>query len=329
MRSLRSLMQRNGISGLRYFLMSLPLLAFVSISFAEDKNMNASTQSVGVDVTKEVKVQRHRGKEHEYHYSSITKPNPFIPPLISTLMARLELPVESSMQKYSLAEIKLVGIWTLRNTSMRAMMITPNGEGGVMSKGSSIGRRGGKITEIDENSITVREFSLSSDGTRQYEDFKVWIEGTEPKPEEKIIIHSEKAGLPNAFGYGKKNYTNSPTYEERHQDILKRLEEQKYNDIPSDDSRPGFESKEEAPKVGPDATAPKGSVMLPVNGTQASGTQTSGMPTGTQASEVEDASKMLKASQASADGSPAPVQIPPSQQTPAAQISPDRYQEPK
>lgn len=234
------------MKGLIFVIPMLFLVLMTHLWAASKKAGTGETKTSGSDVTKEVAVENIISPEQEYHYISMAKPNPFIPPLVSSLMARLEIPIENSLQKFNLQDLKVVGIWTLRNTERKAMILTPTNEGVVVIIGSLLGRRGGKVTEIDDSSITVREFSLASDGTRQFEEAKIWIEEGEPQVEDKIIMHSDKIGSPNQFGYGSKNYSNQATYEERHQDILKRLDEQQYENIRSDDGRPSFKT-EQAP----------------------------------------------------------------------------------
>jgi len=195
-----------------------------------------------VDVTKDSKTKAINGAEKIYHYVSMARPNPFIPPLISTLMAKEEIQVENVLQRYPLSNLQVVGVWTLRNKEIKAMVITPSMEGVVAGMGSQLGRRGGKIVAMDDNSITVREYSLASDGSHLYEDLKVWIEQQTPeKKEEKITLFSEKVGLPSNFGYGKKNYRNSPSWEKHHEDILKRLEDEKNDVFSPDDGRPSHQ----------------------------------------------------------------------------------------
>lgn len=202
------------------------------------------------DVTSHVIVNTTAPKFNDYHYSSMNKPNPFIPPTINSLLKSEILPVESELQKFPLSEFKIVGIWSLRNTEMRAMMLTPTGQGIVAENGNKIGRRGGKIVEIDEKSVLVREYSLNSEGERQYEETRLWIEDVQDKPEDHILIQSMRAGRPNNFGYGQKNYYNSPHYEERRKDVLENMKNQ-IEEIDVEESRPNFgtdSEKENKPK---------------------------------------------------------------------------------
>ncbi|MBI2603410.1 MAG: pilus assembly protein PilP [Deltaproteobacteria bacterium] len=219
----RSVWKREG--NVRLFAVTLLLMCSLSprsLFSQEDANWISAPPSR--EVTTKVEVREIVGLQSDYHYSSMSKPNPFVPPLLSTLLAKVELPIVSVLQKYPLWELNVVGVWILRNGERKAMVMTPGNEGVVVTLGDSIGQRGGKIVEIGEKYATVREFSLASDGTRQFEDFKLWLEGEQALPEDKIIIRASKLGLPNQFGYGKHNYLKSENYEERRKDILDQAE---------------------------------------------------------------------------------------------------------
>jgi len=216
-------------------------------AIAQNKKYALGKVTSGRDVSANVSVNSFT-EDQEYHYASMSEPNPFVPPLLSTLMARLIIPIDSILQKYSLTDLKVVGIWTLRDLETRAMIMTPDGQGVVVKPGSFIGRRGGQVAFIDQVSVGIREFSLASDGTRMYEDEQIYIEEGEPQYHEtEIIMNSDKVGLPNRFGYGKKNYMNSPTYDERHRVLERQLEKERAKLENTDETRPSFPSDNQAP----------------------------------------------------------------------------------
>ncbi len=207
-------------------------------------------RTTGQVVTNEATIRDVEIKVPDYHYISMAKPNPFIPPLVSSLIAKTSIPIDSSLQRFPLLDLSLVGIWTLRNGIKKGLVMTPQNEGVVVGLQSSIGKRGGKITAIDESSMTVREFSLASDGSRQYEDQKIWLtqdaQATK-KEADSYDLHSEKIGQPNRFGYGEKNYLNSPTYEKYHKEIQHRLQNYKQEEAVIDESRPKIRIEELVP----------------------------------------------------------------------------------
>ena len=77
---------------------------------AQDKNVSEgadpSVSTDGKEVTDQVLVRDIDIKEEDYHYISMSKPNPFIPPLVSTLFAKVAVPIESSLQQYPLIALK-------------------------------------------------------------------------------------------------------------------------------------------------------------------------------------------------------------------------------
>lgn len=256
--------QQTGTKALGYALAFCCLIAGGIITHAYAVPMKGSEKAEYVELTQSISVNSWV-EEQDYHYASMTYSNPFVPPLLSTLMARLVIPIESPLQKHQLLNLKVVGIWTLRNLETRAMIATPDNEAAVVQVGSPIGRRGGTVAAIDATSITVREFSLMSNGTRQYEDLKIWIEDEEPKfQENNIILNSSKAGMPNSFGYGKKNYTNSPTYEEKRKELLKTLEEESKKEVKVDDTRPTLPPNTDMSVRDTSSTiAPEGDIQIP------------------------------------------------------------------
>lgn len=168
------------------------LLIFIFLIFsstlwgvAKDDANSTEVKTSSNDVTSEVAVREIIPVDQEYHYSSMSKPNPFVPPLMSAFLAKETVPVENSLQKFPLQVLTVVGIWSLKNGIRKALVITPESEGIVTAIGKNIGRRGGKVVAIRDDSILVREFSLASDGSRQYEEITLWLEGKKEEPEEK------------------------------------------------------------------------------------------------------------------------------------------------
>lgn len=171
-----------------YNLMILLFIIFsTTLLGSEDSNKTVAKESKN-DVTSEVSVREIIPVDQEYHYVSMAKPNPFVPPLISAFLAKEAVPIESSLQKYPLQLLMVVGIWSLKNGIKKALIMTPESEGIVAIIGKSIGRRGGKIVAIRDDSILVREFSLASDGSRQYEESTLWLEGKKEEPEDKELV---------------------------------------------------------------------------------------------------------------------------------------------
>lgn len=137
---------------------------------------------VAEEITKGVRVEDIIEPPSDYRYAAFGKGDPFLPPLITedARMANpLEIPIVSPLQRYKLADLKMVGIWQLPSGERKAMIMTPSdndiSQGIIVKSGDPIGQRGGRILGIGDDYLTVREFTLSPDGTRQYEDQQMFI----------------------------------------------------------------------------------------------------------------------------------------------------------
>jgi Tfp pilus assembly protein PilP len=158
------------------------------------ESYNSNLKSVAQEVTKGIRVEDVVEPPSEYHYAAFGKPDPFIPPMIASLSQEvagpsgLEVPIVSPLQRFPVNELRVVGIWQLSSGERKALVMTP-GEGGaggggpqgiIVRNGDSIGNRAGKILAIGETVITVREFRLAADGTRQYEDVQMLMGTPDP-----------------------------------------------------------------------------------------------------------------------------------------------------
>jgi Tfp pilus assembly protein PilP len=149
-----------------------------------DSFNEASGKGVAAEITKGVRVEDIVEPPAEYHFASFGKQDPFIPPILpsnskpgetAATAGSLEVPIVSALQRFSLDNLMVVGIWQLSNGDRKAMVLTPPGETGggqgiIVKIGDPIGNRGGRILAIGGDFLTVREFYLAPDGTRQFED---------------------------------------------------------------------------------------------------------------------------------------------------------------
>ncbi len=136
----------------------------------------------------------------DYRYAAFGKHDPFVPPMITERDAvaaaaidSLEIPIISPLQRFTLKELTVIGIWQLSNGEHKAMLMTPStggaGQGIIVKIGDSIGNRGGKIQAIGDDFMTVREFLLAQDGTRQFEDKLMFMGKRVPdEPSGKILF---------------------------------------------------------------------------------------------------------------------------------------------
>ncbi len=146
---------------------------------------NDNMKSVAQEVTKGLRVEDVVEPPTEYHYAAFGKPDPFVAPMLTresataAAISGLEVPIVSPLQRHEIRVLRLVGIWQLKSGERKALILTPQGEEGsneagiIVRNGDSVGNRAGKILAIGDSFLTVREFKLAVDGTRQYEDIQM------------------------------------------------------------------------------------------------------------------------------------------------------------
>ena len=146
------------------------------------------------DITKGIRIEDIIEPPTDYHYAAFGRPDPFMPPMVLDREGAgpnpLEIPIVSPLQRYSLDQLRVVGIWRLASGDRKAMVLaqasrsSEPGRGGtdsmtassaasqgiIVKVGDPIGNRGGKVMSVADDYVTIREFSLSPDGSRQYED---------------------------------------------------------------------------------------------------------------------------------------------------------------
>jgi Tfp pilus assembly protein PilP len=135
------------------------------------------------EITKGVRVEDIIEPPSDYRYAAFGKGDPFVPPVITeeaTVINPLEIPIVSPLQRYRLQELSLVGIWQHSSGERKAMIMTPANELGgsqgiIIKNGDPIGQKGGRILGIGDDYLTIREFTLAPDGTRQYEDQQMFM----------------------------------------------------------------------------------------------------------------------------------------------------------
>jgi len=134
-----------------------------------------------------------------YQYSLYHKGNPFIPPVIEDLKPRIEIKVIHELQNYFLSELKLVGTWNVNEKEKKALIMTPDQKSFTVDITTPIGRKGGRISEINENSILVTYYELLPKGKKKKMTESLYLETT-PKegekdtlPEDTIIIKEKES----------------------------------------------------------------------------------------------------------------------------------------
>ncbi len=148
----------------------------------------SSEEDIAKEVTKGLRVEDVVEPTADFHFAQFGKSDPFIPPLTLSPQKRaeviqasgIEIPIVSPLQRFDIPELTLIGVWQLSSGERKGMIMTPQGggDGGlgiIVRVGDPIGKRGGKIIAIANDYLTVREFSLALDGTRQYEDQQMYM----------------------------------------------------------------------------------------------------------------------------------------------------------
>lgn len=149
------------------------------------------TARIALDVTNGIRVKDIVQPSAEYHFASFGRPDPFLPQIRLNRQEKQilkegdpefeEIQVTSILQNYPVADLLVVGIWNPQNAARKALVNAPSGEGVVVQIGDPIGMKAGKVIGITDTYLSVREFEIAFDGTRQFQDLKLWINGKKPK----------------------------------------------------------------------------------------------------------------------------------------------------
>lgn len=138
--------------------------------------------SIAEEVTGGVRVEDIVEPPSEYRYAAFGKPDPFVPPIINSTRVdgqpvdSLEVPIISPLQRFDLSQLSIVGIYQLASGERKAMVLPSSSRETVIVRiGDPIGKRGGRVLSIGRDSLTVREFTLAVDGTREFEDKQLFL----------------------------------------------------------------------------------------------------------------------------------------------------------
>ena len=197
-------------------------VATESDSWDSVANFN-STSSIAQEITEGIRVEDIVEPPSDYRYAAFGKADPFVPPILTSAqeinaVAAFEMPIVSPLQQYRLSQLTLVGVWQLPDGLRKGMILTPSeGEavqqGIIIKENDPIGNKGGKIIAFGEDYLTVREFLLTADGTREYQDQQIFmgsrkveaISGTitfNPGKEETIVKVDQDPSKENAAPEG-------------------------------------------------------------------------------------------------------------------------------
>ena len=134
---------------------------------AEKKTETTAKTTVTKKAPKTVKkTEQPVVEETAYHYDPMGKKDPFLPlikegdKISDSLLVKGPL---TPLQKYSLAELKLVAVLQAGEQS-KAMVEDSKGDGYILSKGTLIGDKYGEVTQIKNNEVVIveKEIDVSS-----------------------------------------------------------------------------------------------------------------------------------------------------------------------
>ena len=119
----------------------------------------------------------------DYRYSAAKRGNPFLPSPAQHSLSKLvelgskdvEIPIVSPLQSFSLSQLVVIGVWQSSELGMKALVQTPTDQGIEVSLGDPAGNSGGRIMTITPENVLVREFSVRTDGGREYRDVQLMM----------------------------------------------------------------------------------------------------------------------------------------------------------
>jgi type IV pilus assembly protein PilP len=118
------------------------------------------SESVKTDGTKEP------GKEEEYAYNPTGKPDPFKPFLQLTPMRQSRSIPLTPLQKYDLAQLKLVAILSTPQGNV-GLVEDATGKGYFVKRGTLIGKNDGKVSKVLTDRVIVEEVFLDVLGQKK------------------------------------------------------------------------------------------------------------------------------------------------------------------
>lgn len=144
----------------------------------------AYTKSVASDVTGGVLIEEIIEPAEGYSYAVFNKKDPFVPPYLrqfTTSMGDDEaVPIISILQTVDLSSLEVSGIWQSIKGNPKALLMTRNQQGVIVTIGDPVGKNNGKVVAITDSGLTVREFTKNTDGTQQFEDITLELSQTLP-----------------------------------------------------------------------------------------------------------------------------------------------------
>jgi Tfp pilus assembly protein PilP len=142
------------------------------------ESYTGNQSTVARDVTGGMRVEDIVEPLNDYAYAAFGKADPFIAPYFrqKNIDFSLDVPIVSVLQTFELKDLQIAGIWQSYGGERKALMMTLDKKIGVeIVKGDPIGRKAGKVMEIRPESVVVREYYITRDGTREFEDVELLL----------------------------------------------------------------------------------------------------------------------------------------------------------
>ena len=116
-----------------------------------------------------------------YVYDPTGKPDPFRPFILEVKRPKeVAKKLLQPLQRYEISQLKLVGIiWQIDNP--RAIFEDATGKGYIVSRGSYVGKHGGKVTAILKNEVIITEESKNILGETKIKEIRVKLHEEEGK----------------------------------------------------------------------------------------------------------------------------------------------------
>ncbi len=97
-----------------------------------------------------------------FHYDPKGKPDPFQSYVKQLVSINQDEALQSPLQRFDLSQLNVTGIiWT--NEEPRALVQDPTGKGYIVQTGAAIGKNRGRIVQIDDNRVVVKETYVDFD----------------------------------------------------------------------------------------------------------------------------------------------------------------------
>jgi Tfp pilus assembly protein PilP len=140
--------------------------------------------------------------EQEYHYTSLSKDDPFLAPIFvdAPIVEATpepvagkkppdaeEIPIVSPLQYYDVKELVATGIWVGRDGKFKAMIETPDQQGIPTKIHDPVGKNGGRIIDITNTGVIVREYRILQDGSQDYSDRIIGMSKDTATPDKGIL----------------------------------------------------------------------------------------------------------------------------------------------